>query len=196
MMDSVQIVESASSRMAVIDLQSKLLQSNLIFITDEITADSVATYQAELLYLASKMTPKDSEEDPIKIYINSPGGECYSALGLYDIMQSLINKGYVIETYNVGWSASAAAIILLSGSKGHRFCMPHATVMVHQPWSGTYGKVTDMEIDVKESKRLKETLNDIVKKHASEELIDKMERDYYLTAEEAKKFNIIDEIKV
>lgn len=196
MMDSVQIVESATSRMAVIDLQSKLLQSNLVFITDEINANSVATYQAELLYLASKMMPKDSEEDPIKIYINSPGGECYSFLGLYDIMQSLINKGYVIETYNVGCAASAAAWILLSGSKGHRFCMPNSTVMLHQPSGGTFGKVTDMEISIKEAKRLKEVLNDIVKKHASEELIDKMERDYWMNSEDAKKFNIIDEIKV
>lgn len=195
-MDSVQIIESATSRMAVIDLQSKLLQSNLIFITDEITPNSVATYQAELLYLASKMTPKDSEEDPIKIYINSPGGECYSFFGLYDMMQNLITKGYVIETYNIGCAASAAAMILLSGSKGHRFCMPNSTVMLHQPSSAAWGKVTDMEIDVKESKRVKETLNNLVKKHASEELVDKMERDYWLSAEEAKKFNIIDEIKV
>ena len=98
-MDSVQIVESASSRMAVIDLQSKLLQSNLIFITDVIDANSVSTYQAELLYLASKLTPQESIDDPIKLYINSPGGECYSFLGLYDIMQSLINKGYISRYY-------------------------------------------------------------------------------------------------
>lgn len=195
MMDSVQIVESATSRMAVIDLQSKLLQSNLIFITDEITESAVATYQAELLYLSSKMAPKDSEEDPIKIYINSPGGECYSFLGLYDIMQNLIKKGYIIETYNVGLAASAAAMILLSGSKGHRYCMPNSTVMLHQPSSATWGKVTDMETDVKEGKRVKEAMNNIVKKHASEELIDKMERDYWLSSEEAKKYNVIDSIK-
>lgn len=195
-MDSVQIVESATSRMAVIDLQSKLLQSNLIFITDEITANSVATYQAELLYLASKMTPKDSEEDPIKIYINSPGGECYSFLGLYDMMQNLINKGYIIETYDIGCAASAAAMILLSGSKGHRFCMPNSTVMVHQPSAATWGKVTDMENDLKEDKRVKEVLNNIIRKHASEELVDKMERDYWMSAEDAKKYNVVDEIKV
>ena len=195
MMDSVQIVESATSRMAVIDLESKLLQSNLIFITEEINERSVATYQAELLYLVSKMTPKESIENPIKIYINSPGGECYSFLGLYDIMQNLIEQGYVIETYNVGLAASAAAMILLSGMKGHRYSMPNSTIMLHQPSSGTWGKVTDMEIDVKESKRVKETLNNIVKTHASEELVEKMERDYWLSAEEALKFNIIDIIK-
>lgn len=194
-MDSVQVIESASSRMAVIDLQSKLLQNNLIFITEEITESSVATYQAELLYLVSTLSPADSKDNPIKIYINSPGGECYSFLGLYDIMQNLINKGYVIETYNVGLAASAAAMILLTGTKGHRFCMPNSTVMLHQPTSGTWGKVTDMEIDVKESKRIKEALNEIVKKHASEDLVEKMERDYWLSAEEAKKYNVIDEIK-
>lgn len=195
MMDSVQVIESASSRMVVIDLQSKLLQNNLIFITEEITKNSVATYQAELLYLVSTLSPEDSKENPIKIYINSPGGECYSFLGLYDIMQNLIKKGYVIETYNVGLAASAAAWILLSGSKGHRYCMPNSTVMLHQPSSGTYGKITDMEIDIKEGKRLKEVLNNIVRKHASGDIIDKMERDYWLSAEEAKKYNIIDEIK-
>jgi len=194
-MDSVQIIESASSRMAVIDLQSKLLQNNLIFITDVISADSVATYQAELLYLVSKMSPKESESHPIRIYINSPGGECYSFLGLYDVMQNFINQGYIVETYNVGLAASAAAWILLSGSKGHRYCMPNSTVMLHQPSSGTYGKITDMEIDVKEGKRLKEVLNDIVRKHASGDLIDKMERDYWLSAEQAKEYNIIDIIK-
>ena len=194
-MDSVQIVESASSRMAVIDLQSKLLQSNLIFITDVIDANSVSTYQAELLYLASKLTPQESIDDPIKLYINSPGGECYSFLGLYDIMQSLINKGYIIETYNIGCAASAAAWILLSGSKGHRYCMPNSTVMLHQPSSGTWGKVTDMEIDVAESKRVKVSLNNLIKKHASEKLLDKIERDYWMSAEDALKFNVIDEIK-
>ena len=194
-MDSVQIVESASSRMAVIDLQSKLLQSNLIFITDVIDANSVSTYQAELLYLASKLTPQESIDDPIKLYINSPGGECYSFLGLYDIMQSLINKGYIIETYNIGCAASAAAWILLSGSKGHRYCMPNSTVMLHQPSSGTWGKVTDMEIDVAESKRVKVSLNNLIKKHASEELLDKIERDYWMSADDAVKFNVIDSIK-
>lgn len=194
-MDSVQVIESASSRMAVIDLQSKLLQNNLIFITEEITESSVATYQAELLYLVSTLSPADSKDNPIKIYINSPGGECYSFLGLYDIMQNLISKGYVIETYNVGLAASAAAMILLAGTKGHRFCMPNSTVMLHQPTSGTWGKVTDMEIGVKEGKRIKEALNEIVKKHASEDLVEKMERDCWLSAEEAKKFNVIDEIK-
>ena len=195
MMDSIQIVESASSRMAVIDLQSKLLQNNLIFITDEINADSVATYQAELLYLASKMTPKESEDDPIKIYINSPGGSCYSFLGLYDIMQNFISQGYVIETYNIGLAASAAAWILLSGTKGHRYCMPNGTVMLHQPSSTTWGKVTDMEIDVMESKRVKEVLNNIIRKHASEELVEKIERDYWMSANDALKYNIIDNIK-
>ena len=194
-MDSVQIVESATSRMAVIDLESKLLQSNLIFITEEINERSVAIYQAELLYLVSKMTPKESVNNPIKIYINSPGGECYSFLGLYDIMQNLIKQGYVIETYNVGLAASAAAMILLAGMKGHRYCMPNSTIMLHQPSSGTWGKVTDMEIDVKESKRVKETLNNIVRSHASEELVEKMERDYWLSAEEALQLNVIDIIK-
>lgn len=195
MMDSIQIVEQATNRMAVIDLESKLLQNNIIFITGEINELTVSGYQGELFYLASKISPTESQKNPIKIYINSPGGEIYSLLGLYDVMQLFINQGYVIETVNIGLAASAAAVILLTGSKGHRFCLPNATVMLHQPSSGTWGKVTDMEIDVKESKRLKELLNDIIKKHTSEELSAKMERDYYLSAGDALKYNLIDAIK-
>lgn len=195
-MDSVQIIEQATNRMAVIDLESKLLQNNIIFVTKVIDADSVATYQAELFYLTSKMTPKESEKSPIKIYINSPGGDCYSFLGLYDIIQTFIKQGYVIETCNIGLAASAAAYLLLSGSKGHRFCTANSTVMLHQPSSDPgYLTVTDQEIDYQEGKRIKEALIDIVKKHASEEIVPMLERDKWMSAQEAISLNIIDAIK-
>lgn len=194
MMDSIQIIEQSNSRMTVLDLQSKLLQNNIIFLTDPINAESVSNYQAELFYLASKINPKN-HNNPIKIYINSPGGEIYSCLGLYDVMQSLIQQGYIIETINVGLAASAAAIILLAGSNGYRSCLPNSTVLLHQPSSGTYGTTTDMEIDLEEVKRLKTTMNNIVSKHASKDLIAMMERDKWLTADDALKYNIIDVIK-
>jgi ATP-dependent Clp protease protease subunit len=194
-MNSVSIIEQAQSRMAVLDLQSKLLQNNNIFLTEEVSEESVATIQAELFYLTSKMTPEESKNDPITIYINSPGGEVYSCLGLYDVMQLFINQGYVIRTINIGLAASAAAVILLAGSKGYRSCTPHSTVMLHQPSSGTYGTITDMKIAVEEGDRLKKLLNDIVIQHAGEQVVEPMERDAWISPEEALKFNLIDEIK-
>jgi ATP-dependent Clp protease protease subunit len=194
-MNSIGIIEPQGQHSQVIDLESKLLQNNIIFITDVFTSETVSTIQAELFYLTSKMTPEESQFNPITIYINSPGGEVYCLLGLYDVIQLFIKQGYIIKTINIGIAASAAAIILLSGSKGFRHCLPNSTVMLHQPSSGTIGTVTDMEIDLEESKRLKQALNEIIKKHASEELIPLMERDAYLTPEEAIKYGIIDSIK-
>jgi ATP-dependent Clp protease protease subunit len=194
-MHTIGIIEPQGQHSQVIDLASKLLQSGIIFINEEFTGQYVSKIQASLLYLKEVISPKESEENPITIYINSPGGEVYSLLGLYDVMQSLIKDGYVIKTVNIGIAASAAAVILLSGSKGHRYCLPHTTVMLHQPSSGTYGTVTDMEIDVAESRRLKQDLNSIIKQHASEELIPLLERDAFLTPEHALEYGIIDEIK-
>ena len=194
-MNNVSIIEQAQSRMAVLDLQSKLLQNNNIFLTEEVNERSISTIQAELFYLTSKITAEESKNDPITIYINSPGGEVYSCLGLYDVMQLFINQGYVIITINIGLAASAAAVILLAGSKGYRFCLPNSTVMLHQPSSGTYGTITDMKIAVEEGDRLKKLLNDIVSKHAGEQVIELMEHDAWISPEEALKFNLIDEIK-
>ena len=194
-MNNVSIIEQAQSRMAVLDLQSKLLQNNNLFLTEEVDRKSIATLQAELFYLTSKMTPEESETDPITIYINSPGGEVYSCLGLYDVMQLFINQGYVIRTINIGCAASAAAVILLSGSKGHRYCLPNSTLMLHQPSGGTYGPVTDMKIAVEEADRLKKIMNNIVRQHAGDEVVELMERDAWISPEEALKFNLIDEIK-
>lgn len=194
-MHTIGIIEPQGQHSQVIDLASKLLQSGIIFINEEFTGQYVSKIQASLLYLKEVISPKESEENPITIYINSPGGEIYSLLGLYDVMQSLIKDGYVIKTVNIGIAASAAAIILLAGSKGHRYCLSHTTVMLHQPSAGTYGTVTDMEIDVAESRRLKQDLNNIIKQHASEALIPLLERDAFLTPEQALEYGIIDEIK-
>lgn len=194
-MNNVSIIEQAQSRMAVLDLQSKLLQNNNIFLTEEVNEQSISTIQAELFYLTSRITAEESKNDPITIYINSPGGEVYSCIGLYDVMQLFINQGYVIRTINIGLAASAAAVILLAGSKGYRFCLPNSTVMLHQPSSGTYGTITDMKIAVEEGDRLKKLLNDIISKHAGEQVIELMERDAWISPEEALKFNLIDEIK-
>ena len=194
-MNTIGIIEPQGQHSQVIDLESKLLQHNIIFLADEFTNDSVSTIQAELFYLTSKMTPEESQTNPITIYINSPGGDVYCLLGLYDVIQLFIKQGYIIKTINIGIAASAAAILLLAGSKGHRHCLPNSTVMLHQPSSGTFGTVTDMEIDVKETKRLKVAINAIIEKHASKDLIPFLERDAYFTPEEALFYGIIDSIK-
>lgn len=194
-MNTIGIIEPQGQHSQVIDLASKLLQSGIIFINEEFTGKYISKIQASLLYLKEVISAAESKEHPITIYINSPGGEIYSLLGLYDVMQTLIEEGYVIKTVNIGIAASAAAIILLAGSKGHRYCLPNTTIMLHQPSSGTYGTVTDMEIDVAETKRLKTCLNDIIQKHASKDLIPLLERDAFLTPEQALEYGIIDEIK-
>ena len=194
-MNTIGIIEPQGQHSQVIDLESKLLQNNIIFLADEFTNDSVSTIQAELFYLTSKMTPEESQSNPITIYINSPGGDVYCLLGLYDVMQLFIKQGYIIKTINIGIAASAAAILLLAGSKGHRHCLANSTIMLHQPSSGTFGTVTDMEIDIKETKRLKVAINTIIEKHASKELIPLLERDTYFTPEEALTYGIIDSIK-
>lgn len=187
-------LEKSNTHMQCIDLESKLLQSKIMLITEELNAETVTSYQTQLFYLRSLYKPEETRVSPIEIYINSPGGMVYSTLGLYDFMQKMIKEGYVIKTVNMGLAASGASILLMAGSPGHRFSFKHCTTMVHQPSSGTYGTVTDMEIDCKEYLRIKEQMNEIVKKHASEELIPMMERDKWLTAEDALKYNIIDKI--
>lgn len=189
-----QIIETGNSRMVALDLESKLLQSRMIFITEDFNAESVSTWQAELLYLSSKLTPEETKSKPIKIYINSPGGDVYSYLGLYGLIQQLIKKGYVISTCCIGLAASAGAYLLMAGSKGFRSILPEGTILLHQPSSGTFGTITDMKIDLEEGIRVKNILIDIVKKHASDELVPMLERDKWFSPEEALKYNIIDSI--
>ena len=192
-MDPRQIVKRSNERMITVDLESELLQNRILFITDEICAETVATYQAELIYLASQIT--DKRNQAIKIYINSPGGSIYSLLGLYDVMQQLIEKGFIIQTKAMGLAASAASVILMAGSKGYRSASPHSRVMIHQPSSITYGKITDMKIDLEENLRIKKELIELYRKHTGYDLEEMMERDKWLTAEEAKELGLIDEIK-
>src|SRR5690606_38550086 len=144
---------------------------------------------AQLLFLQAEDPKKD-----IYMYINSPGGSVYDALAIYDTMNYISND---IQTFGVGMQASAAAFLLSSGSKGKRFILPHATVMIHQPSSGTRGKVTDQEIDLKESLRVKYLLEEIMAKNTGQKL-DKihvdMERDFWMTADEAKKYGVVDKV--
>ncbi len=171
------------------DIYSRLLKERIIFLGTDVNEASANIVVAQLLFLQAEDPKKD-----IYLYINSPGGSVYDALAIYDTMQYVSND---IQTVGIGVQASAAAFILSSGTKGKRFLLPNATVMIHQPSSGTQGKISDQEISLKEGLRLKKLLESIMAKNTGQSLAkihDDMERDKCLRAEEANKYGIIDDI--
>ena len=171
------------------DIYSRLLRDRVIFLGGEVNEHTANLVVAQMLFLENQDADKD-----IIFYINSPGGSPYDALAIYDTMQ------YVkcdIQTVGVGVQASAAAFLLCSGAKSKRLLLPHATVMIHQPSAGTRGKVTDMEIDLKEGLRLKKLLNEIMARNTGQSLRKieaDVERDFWMSAEEAKKYGLVDKV--
>lgn len=183
------VIETEGRVERAYDIYSRLLRDNIIFLGTEVNQHTANLIVAQLLFLANENPKKD-----IKLYINSPGGSVYDALAIYDTMQYVSND---IQTVGIGVQASAAAFLLSSGTKGKRSLLEHATVMIHQPSSGTRGKVTDQEIDLQEALRLKKLLESIMAKNTGqkpEKVHEDMERDKWLTATEAKKYGIVDEI--
>lgn len=183
------VIESDGRIERAYDIYSRLLKDRIIFLGDAVTEHTANLVVAQLLFLHAEDSKKD-----IYFYINSPGGSVYDALAIYDTMQYVSND---IQTVGIGIQASAAAFLLSSGTKGKRIILPNATVMVHQPSSGTRGKVTDMEIDLKESLRIKGRLNEIMAHNTGQtvkKIQEDMERDYWMTAEEAKKYGVVDKI--
>ena len=183
------VIENEGRVERAYDIYSRLLKDRIIFIGDDVNPHSANLIVAQLLFLDNDNSDKD-----IFLYINSPGGIVYDALAIYDTMQYVKSD---IQTVGIGVQASAAAFLLSSGTKGKRFMLPNASVMIHQPSSGTKGKVTDMEIDLKESLRIKHRLNEIMAKNTGQSvkrIQEDMERDYWLTADEAKKYGIVDDV--
>jgi len=183
------VIESDGRIERAYDIYSRLLKDRIIFLGTPVEQNSANVIVAQLLFLQNEDPKKD-----IFFYINSPGGSVYDALAIYDTMQFVTND---IQTVGIGMQASAAAFLLSSGTKGKRFILPNSTVMIHQPSSGTRGKVTDQEIDLKESLRIKQLLEDIMVKNTGqkkERIHEDMERDRWMTAEEAKKYGIVDKI--
>ncbi len=171
------------------DIYSRLLKDRIIFLGTDVNEHTANLVVAQLLFLANEDPKKD-----ISLYINSPGGSVYDALAIYDTMQFVKPD---VQTVGIGVQASAAAFLLSSGTKGKRSLLEHATVMIHQPSSGTRGKVTDQEIDLRESLRVKRLLEEIMAKNTGqkiEKIHTDMERDKWLTAEEAKKYGLVDKI--
>lgn len=183
------VIESDGRMERAYDIYSRLLKERIIFLgtpVDEHTANLIV---AQLLFLEAEDPKKD-----IKLYINSPGGSVYDALAIYDTMQFIKCD---VETVGIGVQASAAAILLSSGTKGKRYLLKNSTVMIHQPSSGTQGKVTDQEIDLKESLRVKELIEEIMVKNTGRKKVQihqDMERDRWMTAEEAKAYGIADKV--
>jgi len=171
------------------DIYSRLLKDRIIFLGTDINETTANLIVAQLLFLQAEDPKKD-----IFLYINSPGGTVYDALAVYDTMQYVTND---IQTVGIGIQASGAAFLLCSGAKGKRYILPNASVMIHQPGSSTRGKVTDMEIDLRETIRLKQRLNEIMAANTGQKIAkikEDMERDYWMTAAEAKKYGLVDDV--
>lgn len=183
------VIEPSGQGERAFDIYSRLLRDRIIFLNDDVNEHTAGLIVAQLLFLQSEDPKKD-----IYMYINSPGGSVYDALAIYDTMKYITND---IQTFGIGMQASAAAFLLSSGTKGKRFILPHATVMIHQPSSGTRGKITDQEIDLKESLRLKHLLEKIMAKNTGQKLakIHKdMERDFWMPANDAQKYGLVDKV--
>jgi ATP-dependent Clp protease protease subunit len=183
------VVENEGRFERAYDIYSRLLKERIIFLGQDVNEATANVIVAQMLFLQAEDSNKD-----IFFYINSPGGSVYDALAIYDTMEFLTCD---VQTIGIGVQASAAAFLLSSGTKGKRMVLPHSTVMIHQPSSGTRGKVTDQEIDLKESLRIKHLLEEIMAKNTGQKN-DKihldMERDKWLTAQEALDYGIIDKI--
>lgn len=183
------VVESEGRYERAYDIYSRLLKDRIIFLGTDVNEASANIVVAQLLFLQAEDPKKD-----IYFYINSPGGSVYDALAIYDTMQYVTND---IQTVGIGVQASAAAVLLSSGTKGKRFLLPNSTVMIHQPSSGTRGKVTDQEIDLRESLRIKKLIENIMSNNTGqkiEKIHEDMERDKWLTAAEAKKYGLVDDV--
>lgn len=183
------VIENEGRYERAYDIFSRLLKDRIIFLGTQVDQNSANLIVAQLLFLQAQDAKKD-----ICLYINSPGGSVYDAMAIYDTMQYVTND---VQTVGIGSQASAAAFLLSSGAKGKRFVLPHSTVMIHQPSYGTKGKITDMEIDLKEAIRLKKILNEIMAKNTGqrvEKIKEDMERDYWMSAEEAKKYGLVDAV--
>ena len=183
------VIEKSPNGERAFDIYSRLLKERIIFLGTQVDDTSAGLIVAQMLFLEAEDPAKD-----IMLYINSPGGSVYDGLAIYDTMQHLKCD---VATVGVGMQASMGAFLLSSGTKGKRSILPHSTVMIHQPSAGTRGKVSDMEIDLKEGLRLKKLLNEIMAKNTGQTVatIEKdADRDNWMTAEEAKKYGIVDNI--
>jgi ATP-dependent Clp protease protease subunit len=183
------VVEQTSRGERAYDIYSRLLKERIIFITGPVEDYGASLITAQLLFLEAENPKKE-----ISMYINSPGGYVTAGMGIYDTMQYIRPK---IQTLCVGQASSAASLLLCAGNPGERYCLPNSRVLVHQPSASYYGQAADIARHAQEIVKLKRRLNEIYAKHTGQtvEAVEKMlDRDTYLTAEEAKNFGLVDKI--
>ena len=183
------VVEQSNRGERAYDIYSRLLKERIIFLTGAVTDEVASVLIAQLLFLESENPNKE-----INFYINSPGGLVTAGLGIYDTMQYINSP---VSTLCIGQASSMGSFLLAAGEKGKRYSLPNSRIMVHQPSAGFQGQATDIQIHAKEILSLKERLNKIYSKHTGksvDEISDALERDNFMTAEEAKKFGLIDSV--
>lgn len=183
------VIEQDGRMERAFDIYSRLLKERIIFLGTDVNPHTANLVVAQLLFLQNE----DPKAD-IQLYINSPGGSVYDGMAIYDTIQHIKND---VSTVGIGLQASMGAFLLSSGTKGKRFLLPHSKVMIHQPSSGTRGKVSDMEIDLKESLEIRKLLNKILADNTGQKLskIEKdVDRDYWMSADEAVKYGIADKV--
>ena len=185
------IIEERQMNVAQMDVFSRLMMDRIIFLGTQIDDYAANVIQAQLLYLDSSDPGKD-----ISIYLNTPGGSVYAGLGIYDTMQYISSD---VSTICTGMAASMGAVLLVAGTTGKRFALQHSRVMIHQPMGGAQGQASDIEITAREIQKLKKELYTIIANHSGKpyEQIEKdSDRDYWMTAAEAKEYGMIDDVLV
>ena len=183
------VVESSGNGERAYDIYSRLLQDRIVFIGTGVNDEVSNLIIAQLLFLQSQDATKD-----IAMYVNTPGGSVTAGLAIYDTIQYLSCD---VATYCVGQAASMGAVLLAAGRKGKRFALPNARIMIHQPWGGVEGQATDISIQAKEILRLKDRLTDILAFHTGKDskiVAQDTERDYFMSAEEAKNYGLVDAV--
>ena len=185
------IIEERQLNIAIFDVFSRLMMDRIIFLGTAIDDYVANVIQAQLLFLESTDSSKD-----ISIYVNSPGGGVYAGLGIYDTMQFIKPD---VATICTGMAASMAAVLMCAGEKGKRSALPHSRIMIHQPLGGAQGQASDIEITAREILKLKDELYQIIAKHSGQtvkKVNNDSDRDYWMTAAEAKDYGMIDEILI
>lgn len=183
------VVEKSSHGERAYDIYSRLLKERIIFIGTAIDDNVANLIIAQLLFLQSEDSTKD-----IHVYVNSPGGSVTAGLGIYDTMQFVKPD---VRTYCMGQAASMGSLLLTAGTKGKRFALPNARIMIHQPWGGAQGTASDIHIQAKEILRMKEELTKILAHHSGqsfEKVESDCDRDYFMSAQEAKEYGLVDEV--
>jgi len=183
------VIETTGRGERAFDIYSLLLKNRIILVSAPINDQFASLVVAQLIYLSN-----EDNEAPIQMYISSPGGGVYAGMGIYDTMQMIPNQ---ISTVAVGSTASFGTVLLTAGSIGHRYALPNATIHMHQPVGGAQGQASDIEIHAREILRLKGRINEVLAKHSNktlEEIEEDTNRDFFLTAEQAVEYGLVDEV--